>query len=209
MEEPPASLCHRKRPGGQPPSSPGAQWRRRPLLFPVSDSKAIESCAQTHSARQRAGEGGRSSSSSPQGHSPSASHCPHPPPHERHAGRRTRASRGPGGKRAAQGIAGTLQAKLRVWAMQTTARAPQVPSVTGLTPAATATPQREPWVQRGPHVSLVGTAIPRLRARPRVHPTRPVRISSTPTSGAGGAVAGPGRGAKRPCAQGAARGRQG
>lgn len=68
MEGPPVSLCAiRNGPTASLPPLQGHSWRRKSPLFPSSDSKAIESCAQTRSARQRAGEGRRSYELQPTG----------------------------------------------------------------------------------------------------------------------------------------------
>lgn len=68
MEGPPVSLCAiRNGPTASLPPLQGRSWRRTSPLFPFSDSKAIESCAQTRSARQWAGEGRRSHELQPTG----------------------------------------------------------------------------------------------------------------------------------------------
>lgn len=178
------ALCHRKRPHCQPAPSAGASWRGGPP-FPLGPVPR----------RQRAGGGGRSSELQPTGPLTSASHCPHDPPHERHAGRRTRASgaqAGNAGRRALPELSKPSCASGPCRQQPAPRRAQRDRGDTSL-PLRPLDP--DPGYGGGHTCPWWGRPPPDLG--PRVWPTTPVRISSTPTSGAWGAGARPGRGAAR------------
>lgn len=145
--------------------------------------------------RQRAGGGGRSSELQPTGPLTSASHCPHDPPHERHAGRRTRASgaqAGNAGRRALPELSKPSCASGPCRQQPAPRRAQRDRGDTSL-PLRPLDP--DPGYGGGHTCPWWGRPPPDLG--PRVWPMTPVRISSTPTSGAWGAGARPGWGAAR------------
>lgn len=140
-------------------------------------------------------EAGGPLSSKPTGLLTSASHCPHDPPHERHAGRRTRASgaqAGNAGRRALPELSKPSCASGPCRQQPAPRRAQRDRGDTSL-PLRPLDP--DPGYGGGHTCPWWGRPSPDLG--PRVWPTTPVRISSTPTSGAWGAGARPGRGTAR------------